>query len=238
LQNLREHILAAAYPLFAERGVEDVSTADIQEAAHVSAEELNAEFPSTRAIAAACLVQHDRERTIVLARKAVQERAGTPEGRLLALFDVLEEGFQSDEDEGRTFMEVLIDLARDNRAGRADVAHLANVRAAIAGLAREAELPDPDGFALTFHVLVKGSILSAMEGDTLAGVRGRAMGRELIDRCRRDRLTAESAVRPATTWFGDSTFDFEDLVPTGGSSSSAVLDWYDDIEFGPEQTED
>jgi len=235
LQNLREHILAAAYPLFAERGVQHVSEADIREAAHVTAEELNAEFPSTSAIAAACLVQHDRERTIVLAARAVRKRADTPERQLLALFDVLEEGFQSDEDEDRTFLEALLDLARDHRAGRTDATHLANVRAAIAGLAREAELPDPDGFALTFHVLIKGSILSALEGDTVAGVRARAMGRELIDRCRQQQSASESAVDVGSTWFGDSTFDFEDGFSGQGSSTSAVLDWYDDIEFGPDQ---
>jgi AcrR family transcriptional regulator len=234
LHNLREHILSAAYPLFLERGVSDVSEADIREAAHVSAEELTATFPSKSAIAAACLVQHEREWTITAAEKAARTRGATPETRLLALFDVLEEWFQSDEDEGRKFVEVLIDLGRDNRFDRADTTHLGRVRAAIAALAREAELRDADAFALTFHVLIKGCILSALEGDTVAGVRAREMGRELIARHRPDGLADEAARQPGTTWFGDPSFDFEDFGSTG-SSSAAVLDWYDDIELGREQ---
>jgi len=237
LHNLREHILSAAYPLFLERGVGDVSEADIREAAHVSQEELTAEFPSKSAIAAACLVQHEREWTITATEKAARSRGGTPEARLLALFDVLEECFQSDEDEGRRFLEVLVDLGRDNRMGHADATHLSRVRATIAGLAREAELSSPDAFALTFHVLLKGGILSALEGDTVAGVRAREMGRELIATHRRDRLAAESAGSPGTTWFGDPSFDYDDYSGRRAPGTQ-LLDWYDDIELGREQSAD
>jgi AcrR family transcriptional regulator len=236
LHNLREHILTAAYPLFLERGVGHVSEADICKAAHVSEAEMTSEFASTSAVAVACLVQHEREWTVTAAEKAARARGGTPETRLLALFDVLEEWFQSDEDEGRRFVGVLVDLGRDSRTGHADASHLGRVRAAIASLAREADLRDPDAFALTFHVLIKGCILSALEGDTVAGVRAREMGRELIAAHHREGVAAESDRVPGTTWFGDPAFDFDDFTGSG-SPSNNVLDWYD-IELGRDQPGD
>ncbi|WP_210506132.1 TetR/AcrR family transcriptional regulator [Naasia sp. SYSU D00057] len=239
MHNLRAHILTAAYPLFAERGIDDVTEEDIREAAHVSQQELIAAFPSKSAIAAACMIQREREWTIAAAEKAARARGATPEARLLSLFDVLEEWFQRDDEEGKTFLDALVNLSRDSRIGRPDAEHLAKIRATIAGMAREAGLRDPDAFALTFHVLIKGCVLSALEGDTIAGVRARDMGRELIAGHRRDALAAESALQPGTTWFGDPSFDFDDGLPRGAASSSAaVLDWYDDIELGREQQAD
>ena len=238
MRNLREHILAAAYPLFAEHGFNDVSEADIQAAAHISEQELTGIFPSAHAVAAACMLERGREWTISAAGRAARARGGSPEGSLLALFDVLEEWFQREDEDGSTFFDVLVDLARDNRRGRADGAHLARVRSAIAEMAGEADLRDPEAFALTFHVLIKGCILSALEGDTLAGVRAREMGRELIAAHRVDRRADESSHRPGTTWFGDPAFDFDDgLGAHMTSSPAAVLDWYDDLELGREQPE-
>jgi AcrR family transcriptional regulator len=234
--NLQERIVAAAYPLFAERGLHDVTEAEIQEAAGVSEEELAAIFPSVNAVAAACLVQREREWTVTVIEAGARSRGATPEDRLLAVFDVLEESFQRDEDDATTFLDALIELDRERRAGNADRAHLANVRTAIAGLAREAQLVDPDRFALSFHVLMKGCILSALEGDTLTGVRAREMGRDLIAAHRRARTVATAssrapvgADRAGSTWFGDLGFELNDT--TAGErkrdSRTDVLDWVD-----------
>ncbi len=231
MQNLRERILCAAYPLFVERGYRGVSEESIQDAAGVTEQELTSAFPSKESLAAACVVYREREWTIAVTEAAARSRGRDPESRLLAVFDVLEEWFQSDEDEAAPFLEVLIDLGRDNRMGRPDTAHLAHVREALARLGRDAGLEEPEAFALSFHVLLKGCILSALEGDTLAGVRAREMGRELIVRHRSPRDLAHEASRvPGSTWFGDPAFDLYEADgprPIG----SAVLDWYDELEF-------
>jgi hypothetical protein len=41
---------------------------------------------------------------------------------------------------------------------------------------------DSETFAHSWHILMKGSIVAAGEGDELAGRRARAMGEDLLDR--------------------------------------------------------
>ena len=48
-------------------------------------------------------------------------------------------------------------------------------------LAEEASLSDPDSFARSWHILMKGSIVSAAEGDPNAAQRAKAMARRLIE---------------------------------------------------------
>ena len=68
--------------------------------------------------------------------------------------------------------------------GRACVQHLENIRSVVAGLAGEAGLRDPETFARSWHILMKGSIVSAAEGDRDAAKRAQAMARLLIDQHR------------------------------------------------------
>jgi len=50
----------------------------------------------------------------------------------------------------------------------------------LRGLAAEAGIEDTDGFARTFHILMKGSIVSAAEGDVDAAQRAKAVGRLVL----------------------------------------------------------
>jgi hypothetical protein len=61
-----------------------------------------------------------------------------------------------------------------------------NIRSIVRQLAEEAELRDTDAFARSWHILMKGSIVAAAEGDLDAAQRAKAMGRALIDRHRTD----------------------------------------------------
>jgi len=54
----------------------------------------------------------------------------------------------------------------------------------VGRLAEEAALHDPGSFARSFHILMKGSIVSAAEGDAEAAKRARSMARLLIEQHR------------------------------------------------------
>jgi hypothetical protein len=66
-------------------------------------------------------------------------------------------------------------------AGRAAVDHLANIRSVIRGLADEAGLRDPEAFAQSFQILLRGAIIAAAEGDLDAARRAGSIGRLLND---------------------------------------------------------
>jgi AcrR family transcriptional regulator len=111
----------------------------------------------------------------------IQARATTPAGRLLAIFDVFGEWFQRDDFEGCSFINVMLELDdREHPVRRASVDRLSAIRGILGELAQEAGAADPDAFARQWHILMKGSIVAAGEGDRQAAVRAREMGALLL----------------------------------------------------------
>jgi hypothetical protein len=64
----------------------------------------------------------------------------------------------------------------------ASVAHLAAIRVYVADLAEQSGIPSEhaDAFARQWHILMKGSIVAAAEGDHDAGTRARELGELLL----------------------------------------------------------
>ena len=62
----------------------------------------------------------------------------------------------------------------------ASVQHLSVIREFLAGLAAEAGVEDAAGFAHQWHILMKGSIVAAAEGDREAARRAREIGDLLL----------------------------------------------------------
>jgi AcrR family transcriptional regulator len=183
--DLTERIVAAACEIFAQRSIHEITRDEVLTAAGVTDSELDSEFASLEALAEACLRRREREWTIRLFRAGVEARADQPEEKLLAIFEVLHEWFHRSDYEACTFVSVLLELGKDHPLGRASVEHLTYVRGRISRLAVEAGLADPEEFAYSWHLLMKGAIISAVEGDEAAARRAQAMGRDLIARHRR-----------------------------------------------------
>jgi AcrR family transcriptional regulator len=184
MDDLHQRILSAAYPLFVRRGIRDVTLDEVQQVAGVTTSELSEEFPSRDALAVECLQLREQEWTVGVVEAGARSRAGTPEGRLLAIFDVFDEWFHRDDYEACTFINVLLEMGREHPLGRASVEHLSNIRRLVRDLALEAGLTDPERFALSWHILMKGSIINAVEGDQDAAMRARVMAADLIARHR------------------------------------------------------
>ena len=89
----------------------------------------------------------------------------SPEARLLAIFDVFDGWFHKKSFEGCSFINVLLESKTDSPIRRAAAIHLAKIRAIVRGLAEEAKLQEPEKFAQAWHMLMKGSIVSAGEGN-------------------------------------------------------------------------
>ena len=95
----------------------------------------------------------------------IKRRAKTPEGRLLAIFDVFDGWFHKKSFEGCSFINVLLESKEGSPVRQAAAIHLAKIRAIVRGLAEEANLQEPEKFAQVWHMLMKGSIVSAGEGN-------------------------------------------------------------------------
>jgi AcrR family transcriptional regulator len=181
---VRDRIIDAAYPLFAQRGIRDVSLTEIQHAAGVTDEQLSREFENRDDLAAVFLERREQQWTRDIVEAGARSRGATPGERLLAIFEVFHDWFQRDDYEACSFINVLLEMGRDHPLGIASAKYLVNIRDLVATLASEAGLLEPDEFALSFHILMKGSIINAVEGDSSAAMRAKEMARDLITRHR------------------------------------------------------
>ena len=181
----RERIVHAAYDLFSRRGVRDVSLCEVVARAGATSATLEAHFSTKDDLVLAVLERREQRWTIDMVEAEARRRAETPEDQLLAIFDVFDEWFAGDDFDACTFINVLLEMGWDHPLGQACIAHLGNIRAVVGRMAKEADLRDTDEFAHSWHILMKGSIVSAAEGDFDAAKRAREMGRDLLERFRR-----------------------------------------------------
>jgi AcrR family transcriptional regulator len=181
----RERILDAAYQLFSHRGVHDVGIDELIERAGVAKATLYRHFRSKDDLVLAFLEQREQLWTYGWVEAEARRRGETPEGQLLAIFDLFDEWFQRDDFEGCSFINALLEIGNlDHPIGRASADYLENIRSVVRTLAQEAGLRDPEAFALSWHILMKGSIVQAAEGDRDAAKRAQALGRLLIEQHR------------------------------------------------------
>jgi AcrR family transcriptional regulator len=186
--NARERILTAAYDLFSKRGVRAVGTEEVLARAGVAKSTLYRHFPSKEALVLAFLQRREQRWTREFVEAEARRRGSTPRESLLAIFDVFDEWFHRDDFEGCSFVNVLLEMGDlESPLGKASAAHLEYIRSVVRTLAEEAGVQDAEAFAHSWHILMKGSIVAAGEGDKLAGRRARAMGEDLLDRHLRNR---------------------------------------------------
>jgi AcrR family transcriptional regulator len=177
----RQRILETAYELFSRRGIRGVGVDEVIERAGVAKATLYRHFATKDQLVLAFLAEREQVWTLGFVELEARRRGLTPEERLLAIFDVFDEWFSRDDFEACSFINVLLELGAEHPAGRASIDYLENIRTVVATLAEEAGLREPEQFARSWHILMKGSIVSAAEGDREAAKRAKTMARLLID---------------------------------------------------------
>ena len=177
----RERVLEAAYDLFSRSGLGATGVDSVIAEAGVAKMTLYRNFRSKDELALAFLQRREERWTYGWVAREVAQRGETPAEMLLAIFDVFGEWFARDDFEGCAFINILLELPDpDSVVRRAAVRHLANIRTVLAGLAAEAGIEQPETFARQWHILMKGSIVAAHEGDPDAARRAREMGELLL----------------------------------------------------------
>ena len=172
----RERILETAYDLFSRHGTRAVGVDTIIAESGVAKMTLYRNFTSKDELILEFLRQRDERWTRAWLQAEVAERAEEPGARMLAIFDVFGEWFAREDFEGCAFINVMLELddrgvarpPRVRRASRRDP----RLRGALAEQAGRAP-DDAAHVAAQWHILMKGSIVAAAEGDTLAAARAR-----------------------------------------------------------------
>lgn len=180
----RERILEAAHDLISRRGVRDVGIDEVIGQAGVAKATLYRHFPSKDDLITAFLERRERVWTSDWVENESYKRGSTPEERLLAIFDLFDDWFRAPGFEGCSFINVLLEMGAGHPAGAASIGHLEQIRSVISSRAREAGLQEPDEFAHSWHILMKGSIVAASEGDAEAALRAKEMAEVLLEKHR------------------------------------------------------
>lgn len=185
LPSARERIVHTAYELFTHRGIRAVGMDEVIARAAVAKATLYRHFPTKDDLVLAVLQRREQLWTYELVEAQSRKRGDTPEEQLLAIFDVLHDWFQQHKDyDGCSFIKVLLEMGPTHPAGQASIAYLANFRVVIRQRALAAGLLNADEFARSFHILIKGAIISATENDSEAAHRAQGMAHMLIEQHR------------------------------------------------------
>ena len=178
----RDRIVDTAYDLFSRHGIRAVGVDRIVAESGVAKMSLYRHFDSKDDLVLAFLQERERRWTNEWLRAEVEQRGATGAQRMLAIFDVFGEWFRVEDFEGCSFINVLLEFDdRANRMRQASVEHLGNIRSFLQELATEAGAVDPAALAHQWHILMKGSIVAAAEGDASAAARAQELGALLLD---------------------------------------------------------
>ena len=175
--NARERILAAAYELFSKWGIQAVGVDAVIARSGVARQTLYRHFSSKQDLVLAFLERREEVWTKGWLQAGVEERASDPRARLLAIFDQFDEWFRRSDFEGCSFINVMLEHPDPtDPIHRAGVSYLAGIRHFLEDLARRAGIADAESFAREWHILMKGSIVAALEGDRDAARRAQRVG--------------------------------------------------------------
>ena len=177
----RERLSRAAYELFSREGTRSVGVDAVIARAGTAKMTLYRNFPSKDDLILDFLRRREQLWTLGWLEAESRRRGETPRDQLLAIFDVFSEWFNQPDFEGCSFLTTMIEVNdRDHPVHQAAVVYLANIRSYLERLAAEAGIRDTDSFARKWHILMKGSIMAAHEGDAAAAKRARELGELLL----------------------------------------------------------
>jgi AcrR family transcriptional regulator len=173
----RERISQAAYELFSRDGTQTVGIDAVIAHAGAAKMTLYRNFRSKDELILDFLRRREQLWTREWLQAEAKKRGCNPQARLLAIFEVFGEWFADPEFDGCAFLTTMIEIKDpESPVRQASVQHLANIREFIKALAAEAGIADTDAFARQWHILMKGSIMAAHEGDLAAARRARGLG--------------------------------------------------------------
>ena len=177
----RERILDTADLLFSQRGIRDVGVDELVAVSRVANATFYRHFPSKDKLVLAFLDRWGEIRMpgIVVHRALAGD--GDAREQFLAIFDGLDSWFRGPDFEGDATMNVLIEMGPEHTVGKASLNQVRAVFHALRERARRAGYADPDDFAYSFQILMRGAIIAAQVGDVSAATRSKVFAGWLLE---------------------------------------------------------
>jgi AcrR family transcriptional regulator len=182
MRSRREDLLNTAMRVFYEEGFASAGVDRIAEVSGVTKRTLYKHFRTKDELILAVLRRRDEVFRNWLLR-AVERRGASPRERLLLIFDVLDDWYQTHGWHGCMFLNALAEVGRSNRAITAAVAeHKLMMREHLRELAAEAGCGNPDSVSEALFLLTEGAVaVAAVEGDPSAIRRAGELAASLLE---------------------------------------------------------
>lgn len=177
----RQRILEAAYNLFSAQGVTLVGVDTISARSGVAKMTLYHHFQAKENLVLAFLDLRAKRWTLGWLKTGVANRASAPRDRLLAVFDLMGEWFAEDDFQGCPFLRIICESEVGSPVHKATAQKLAQIQNYFLQLAKAAKVPDPQGLAAAWMMLMEGAIMSARAGQGDAARKARQAGEVLLD---------------------------------------------------------
>lgn len=178
----RERLLKSAYELFSTKGIRAVGINAILTHSGVARMTLYRHFASKNELVLEFLRRREKRWAHTWLVGEVDKRATTPREKVLAIFDAFDEWFRRNDFEGCSFINVLVETTdREDPLHSACTEYLSKVRTMLQTLVAGVGVQNPVDVAHQLHILMKGSIVAAMEGDREAAKRAQQMAILLLD---------------------------------------------------------
>ena len=176
----RRKLLDAADRLFYADGIRPTGVAAVADAAGVTKMTFYAHFASKDELVRAYLRERDARWRGLL--EGTLAGHGSPEEKLLAVFDAYRESVVSQGLRGCAFVNFAAEFPdRDHPARRVAIEHKEGLRRRIAELSAEAGADDPEALAEGLFVLLEGAyVTAALEGDERVVDRARRLAEDLV----------------------------------------------------------
>jgi AcrR family transcriptional regulator len=177
----RELLIQASLELFSLTGYSAVGVNTISEKAGVTKKTLYHHFKSKKELILAVLRYYDeRHRNSFM--RSVEARAENPEDRLLVIFDILEEWFNSKNFSGCLFVRTMGEYPEEGTSIRSVCQESKiSTQRYIQNLAEKAELQDAVELSEQFMLLIEGAITMAQVNNShLSAVRAKKAAKILI----------------------------------------------------------
>ncbi len=101
--------------------------------------------------------------------------------QFLSIFDELDSWFRGPDFGGDATMNVLIEMGPQHALGKASLTQVVCLFQVLREQARNAGFHDPDDFAYSFQILMRGAIFAAQIGDIDAARRSKVFAGWLLD---------------------------------------------------------
>jgi AcrR family transcriptional regulator len=176
----RRAVVAAAYRLFAQRGIHAVAIEDIVARSKVAKVTLYRHFRSKEDLVLAVLEMHERAWCTDWLQAEVLRRSDSPRDRLLAIFTLFHEWFLSREFAGCPFTRVVLETEPGSALHRRAQHGLDRLHEFLVDLAAAANVERPRELAAVWHILMKGCIVSAHGGNTNAALEAHEGAKQLL----------------------------------------------------------